>query len=377
VTVHPQEIIPSAGFQAMKITSGQYFLTQTEVVLHYIQLVIWPRPLVFDYAWPVVDSWQAVWPALAIMAGLLTLSIWALKTAPLWGFLGLSFFIILAPSSSFIPLNDLAFEHRMYLPSVCVILMMISGMRAIGNRLSSRAVRIKTGYQSVVGALILIFLVCLTVERTRDYTSGLRMWQDVVSKRPGNARALNNLATYLFVSGRTAEALPLYRRSLALNPDARAHMDFGHYLYEQGQWEEAKKYFAQALRYDPDYADAHLNLGVALSREGKNEEAFRHYVRVTRLQPDYGAAYNNMGAVLANQGKYSEAISYYEKAIAVGFKEADVLHNLGLAYAFTGQPRQALQNIKEALRINPNSEAARRDIAEIETHLKKEASVRE
>ncbi|MFZ5828801.1 MAG: hypothetical protein ACOY3P_01870, partial [Planctomycetota bacterium] len=108
------------GVLTDEVSSFDYALSQPAVVLHYLRLSFWPAGQVLDYAWPVaVPPTEIALPLLAI--GLLIgLTIWAAVRAPAMGALGGWFFLILAPTSSFAPIKDLAFEHRMYLPLAAV-----------------------------------------------------------------------------------------------------------------------------------------------------------------------------------------------------------------------------------------------------------------
>ena len=56
---------------------------------------------------------------------LLAGTIWALARKPWLGYLGVWFFVILAPTSSIVPIKDLAFEHRMYLPLAAVVVLAV------------------------------------------------------------------------------------------------------------------------------------------------------------------------------------------------------------------------------------------------------------
>ena len=91
-----------------------------------------------------------VWDAAknSIIVALLTATLWCLIRKPWLGFLGLWFFLILAPTSSFIPIKDMMFEHRMYLPlAAIVVLLVVGGCCA----LSGLAVRLSPGRVSSAG----------------------------------------------------------------------------------------------------------------------------------------------------------------------------------------------------------------------------------
>lgn len=127
----------TVGFAYKGVSPLEYALTQPGVILHYLRLAFWPHPLCLDYGWPVARTAAQILPGMIVIASLLLASLWALIRRPMVGFLGISFFVILAPTSSFMPIKDLAFEHRMYLPLICVTLAAVLAVDA-GLRKSLR-----------------------------------------------------------------------------------------------------------------------------------------------------------------------------------------------------------------------------------------------
>ncbi|MHC4446834.1 MAG: glycosyltransferase family protein, partial [Planctomycetota bacterium] len=120
---------PTAGFGYVGCTPLEYALTQPGVILRYLRLAIWPHPLCLDYGWPIARAaGNVLLPGVLIvtMAGVSVWSFLARKQA--WiGFLGLSFFLILSPTSSIVPFAHPAFEHRMYLPLAAVVTVLVFG----------------------------------------------------------------------------------------------------------------------------------------------------------------------------------------------------------------------------------------------------------
>ena len=57
------------------------------------------------------------------------------------------------------------------------------------------------------------------------------------------------------------------------------------------------------------------NLGIVLGMKGRNDEAIRFYEEAIRLKPDYAEARNNLGIALVRQGRITEAISQFQEAI--------------------------------------------------------------
>src|SRR5437764_5148375 len=128
----------SVGFKMKSLTPVEYLQTQFGVIVHYLRLALWPDALVLDYAWPVARTASAIIPFAAIIISLMAATLWALARRPAVGFLGAWFFLILAPTSSVMPIADLAFEHRMYLPLAAVIALFVIGGYAIGQMTIAR-----------------------------------------------------------------------------------------------------------------------------------------------------------------------------------------------------------------------------------------------
>jgi hypothetical protein len=177
-------------------TRWEYLLTEPGVILHYLRLAVWPYPLCFDYygCLPAGTGRSILLPTL-VMAALLGATAWKCKTNSAWGVLGAWFFLILAPSSSIIPLDSPVYEHRMYLPLAAVV----TGAVVVAFVLGKRLLRNPSG--SVLGwvacGFVVVPLAVLTIRRNRDYNSEVTIWQDTIEKNPNNPRSQNNLAWVL------------------------------------------------------------------------------------------------------------------------------------------------------------------------------------
>ena len=252
----PHDSTTSAGFSAPGISAASYAASQPGVLLHYLRLAIWPHPLALDYAWPPARSLTEILPSALGVAGLVAAALWALRHQPPLGFLGMWWWLILAPTSSFIPLADRAFEHRLYLPLAGIIALAVCA----GSRLLAQHRMLAIGLAvALIGAL-----GAGTIRRNHDYRSELAIWADTVATRPANPRARCNLGKALAVQG-------------ALQP--------------------AITQFAVALRLQPDDADAHYNIGLAYAKLGHDAQASAHYQEALRLNPQDQDARHDLALV--------------------------------------------------------------------------------
>jgi tetratricopeptide (TPR) repeat protein len=368
----------SAGPAYPAVGPVEYALTQPGVILHYLRLSLWPHPLCLDYAWPIARTWADILPPLLVLAVLLGATVWAWKTDPAWGFWGAWFFLILAPSSSVIPIADAAVEHRMYLPLAAVVTLGVSGLHAVAGRRAG-----------IVVAALAVALGYLTWRRNQDYRSELAIWQDTVARSPDNSRAHNNLGIALKQAGRVPEAIEHYEEALRTEPEyadahynlaiawqqtgrlreavahyteslrikpdhAEAHNNLGNALARLGRPHEAIAHFEEALRLKPEYADAHLNLGLALADLGRIQEAIRHCEQALRIGPDNAEAHNDFGIVLQREGNLPEAIGQYERALGIKADYAEAHNNLGMVLWRIGRRPEAIGHYEQALRIKPD-----------------------
>ncbi len=254
----------NAGFGYEGVTPWEYLRSQGGVILHYLRLSLWPDSLCLDYAWPVATSPLAIYLPGAIVLALLALSLWALWTLPRLGFLSLSFFLILAPTSSFMPIADLAFEHRMYLPLAAVVILALLALdRVLTRQLADGAARRKW-FLAITGCCAAALAV-RTVVRNQDYSNPYAMWAKVVQQNPDNARAHTNLAFLLDSAGKKEEAIAHLEAAMRTTPKyPRAFSFRGDMFAKQGETAAAIRLYEEALQIHPHYVTAHLHLAKVL-----------------------------------------------------------------------------------------------------------------
>ncbi len=350
---------PTAGFAYKGFTPLQYALTQPSVILHYLRLAFWPSPLCLDYGWgfgwPVARTVGEALPGLVVVGGLFAAMVYAWWRKPALGFLGAWFFLILAPTSSVVPIADLVFEHRMYLSLAAVVTLVVAGVFALQLKLSgARCAQGRTlGWG--VGGVAVVLLAFLTIQRNFDYRSELGIWQDTVGKSPGNPRAHYNLGVALEQAGRFPEAFQEYEQAVRIKPDYdEAQNNLGQALIGLGRFPEAVEHLEQALLVSPDFVEAHCNLGNALLQVGRGQDAITHLEQAIRLKPDLPVAHYNLGNAFSQAGRAQEAIAQYEEALRIrpDYTEAHV--NLGTVLQQAGRLKDAMAQYEQALLLRPD-----------------------
>ncbi len=379
----------TVGFSA-GASAWDYALNQSVMVTRYLRLAVWPRALVLDYGAPPPTSVHEVWPYLLVVALITVGTAAALIYRPALGFLGAWFCLILAPTSSVIPIaTEVGAERRMYLPLAAVVVLTVAcGWLGLRRRPGAVPALLVLG---VAGSLGLV-----SARRNTDFRSDEVLWRTVVERRP-HWRAHSNLGEALQRAGRRTEAIQQHREALRLNPeapearynlaldlerngeldesislykdylrlhpdDAPAHNQLGIALAKQGRSDDAIAEYREALRFDPGLLQAHRNLGTSLLQKEEPREATEHFERVLAAHPDDADAHNSLGVALAMQNKVDEAAIRYARAVQIDRENVDARMNLGRILLLKGRPTEAAEHFREAVRLKPELRPAVADL---------------
>lgn len=354
----------AAGFSFGGITPLEYALTQLWAICTYLRLSVFPYPLVFDYGWPIIRDSATLIVCGAIVFALLLFTGVGLWRNRWWGFVGAAFFLLLAPTSSFIPIRDTIFEHRMYLPLACVVILVAAGVQSVLRTCVERgglSPSTRRTASTSLCALVVLVLCTLTIRRNRLYHSEIVMWQDVVAKRPDNPRAQDTLGTFHDFRGRADLAIPFYRRALELKPDyVNPRFNLATALIAVGQVSEGIAEYRHVLELDPAHLYVRLSLGAELVQRGDQEEGMALLREGVARNANDPVAHLVLGESLILMGDREAALGALRQAIVLRpgfiqarFKLAETLRNLGR----TGE---AISEYQSILRDEPQFMPARR-----------------
>ncbi|MFM8892297.1 MAG: hypothetical protein ACKOTB_11875 [Planctomycetia bacterium] len=209
-----------------------YLLTQPRVILHYLRLAIVPTPLCFDYVWRTAETPAEFLPSLCWLLVPLGATMLGLVRWRPWAWLGVAFFLLLAPTSSIMPVIALAAEHRMYLPLAAVVATIVLVIDGMVGRLVTRgsgplpAWRSAAPAAAVVAAVVWIgTLAAMTRARNTVYATPGGIWLDVLAKQPVSTRALWNLAATCVDFGEIDSALRYADEAADINPALPIYRD--------------------------------------------------------------------------------------------------------------------------------------------------------
>ncbi len=193
-----------------------------------------------------------------------------------------------------------------------------------------------------------------------------------------NASTLLSLGGLLLRSARYAEAEPVYRGVLVLQPDdAEMHFRLGLVLAELKQTDAAVAAYRQALSLQPAYPDAWNNLGNLLKALDCDAEAEEAYQKALQQRPEDAAIHGNLGQLLQKNARHAEAAAALRQALSLKPDYAEGWANLGLALMSEGKNAEAEAAHRQALLLQPDNPAAHTRLANllIKTNRRAEAEV--
>jgi tetratricopeptide (TPR) repeat protein len=346
----------SAGFTSHDANAFSYALNQAVMIVRYIRLAFWPTDLVLYYGWPAVVSVRDVWPQLVLVLALVASAVWALWKRPRVGFLGVCFFITLAPTSSIVPITtEVAAERRMYLPLIALAALVILGLRKVLPRPSLRVAAV---------AIATVLLGARTLARNAEYGSSLRLAETTVEGWPSPA-AHSMLGVELAAAGRLPEAEHHLREAVADYPPARYYL--GTVLVAENRPAEAIGSFRSFIAAQPPQFEqvrlAHRELAGALAKSGLDDEAADEYRAALAADPGDTQAMRPLAQLLLAHQRFEESIPLLRQLTVARPDDAWAFGGLGVAQASTGHLDEAVDAFRRQVALDPGNDHARQNLA--------------
>lgn len=350
------------------ITPWEYLLTQSRVLIEYLLLSFWPASLTISYAdWSIARTVGEVVGSGFVIVLLLALSLFGLVRRSSAGLLGLSCFLILAPTSSFVPIvTEVAAERRMYLPLVAITLLFLIVLHHLYRKVSgTNFVSARNGLIATALTLALM-LASRTFARNEKYQEALSIWSTAAAVRPSNHVAHCGVGHTLLELKRPQEALSSLQRSVELKADyIDGLFHRGRAFHQLKQYADEVTSFRRVLELDPQHYDAMYNLGLALQLDNRHGEAVTVYSNLLKEKRNNARASLNMGVALSSLGRNKEAAQALRSALVVDPSLANARYNLAWTLSKLGRLDDAIREFTIFLQKYPHDVQARLELASV------------
>jgi tetratricopeptide (TPR) repeat protein len=367
----------SVGFATANISPWAYLLNQTMLIPHYLRLAVWPDSLVVYYGWPRALTLGDAWPYPAIVAGLLAATVIALVRRPVLGFLGAWVFLLLAPTSSILPIaTEVGAERRMYLPLAAIIALAVVGALFAWRRLTGATDpspaknndaaplwRAWSTAATITMVVVTALLSTMTIVRASEYRSALTLAETALQRWP-NANAEYLVGTELASAGRHGEAIRHLRDAVRGYPPAR--LSLGSELVATGKIDEALAELQAFVIDEPRLVStraARILMGRAFEAKREWPRAIEQFRLILATDPDDAQTHGLLADALAGQQAFTEAIPHYREFLDVHATDANAWTGLAIALAASGKPADAIAAFRNAVNAEPENGHFRQNLA--------------
>jgi Tfp pilus assembly protein PilF len=271
--------------------------------LHYVVKMLYPKGLAVLYPFSDKLKWDAA--ALAVMGVIVVLVLWGRGRR--WLVVGLLWYLgTLVPVIGLVQVGEQTMADRYtYLPLIGVFLIIAWAAVEIFSKMRYSRTLLASG-----AAAALIAMVLMT--RTQ-----VRVWQD---------------------------SSTLYKQALAITKDnVTAHYNYGVYLCDLEQYDEAIRHFKEVVRIYPEDLPVRENICVVLLAENKPDEAISCYTKALEEKkdwPEMHKMYNGLGCAYSKKGDLALAEINYRKALSLKPDYEPARKNLALLLAKQGKLSQ-------------------------------------
>ena len=344
----------TVGF-GLGTTSLEYLYSQCWAIAHYLRLVLWPDHLTYDYGPAPVRDLSGIPGAVGLtMLGIATVVAWRRSNTRWLAFLGSWFLLLLAPSSSFVPIRtEIAAERRVYLALAAAFGLVAVGLEWIRQTRSRRI----TVASYAGGAVVYVALIAASFQRSCLYQTPELLWRDAMIKRPNNARALNGVA----VAGMKrdpndlSEPDRLLERALSLDSNfVQAWQNRAVIAVHTNRFEDAESFLLRALAAEPGDSATNEQLGAVLVARGKPEQALPYLRQVARAFPN-AKSLTELGTAYLTSGHIDSAIVAFRRATEIDSTNVDALTYMGAALVESDRGSEALPYLRRSVRQAPGS----------------------
>jgi len=331
----------------------------------YIWQMIWPTNLAVFYPHP--ENHLAVWQLAASVALLLIITavvFFFRRTRPYLLVGWLWYLVMLLPVIGIVEVGLQGHADRYtYLPQIGLYLALTWLVVDLASALSLSK-QILPAFASVV---VLAFTAC-GFKQTSYWRNSETLWTHTLAVTKDNDVAHINFGMFLMDRGQFTDALAHFQTALDVRSRNSAqlhyalslaliHSDIGNALASKRQLDDAIAHFRQAIELKPDYADAHYNLGIALLKKGEIENAIAEFRQTLSIHPADEGAHTSLAIALMRKSAIAEAIQHYEAALAIDSDSVVALNNL--AWILATSPDAAFRDGQRAVELA--SKAVQRD----------------
>jgi tetratricopeptide (TPR) repeat protein len=322
--------------------------------VRYLGKFFWPENLCIYYPhpghWPLINVLAAT--LLLICVSLLAVSQWRRRP---WLFTGWFWYLgTLVPVIGLVQLESQSMADRYtYVPLIGVYVMLVWVLCELTERWRQRTVFLCT-----FAITATIACVALTRYEIGFWKDDFTVWSRAISVTENNYIAHNNLGI-LFRPTRVDAAFKEFQEAVRINPDfADAQRYLADEFRTRGFLDEAIIHDQKSLEDDPTSGWAEYALGTAFWEKGQVDEAIVHFQKSVEVEPDYMESHKSLALIFDKRGQMGKAIAHFKVIASYEPENARAQNDLGVVYYRNKQVNEAINQFQKALKLEPDLAAA-------------------
>lgn len=337
-----------------EITRLQRSMSGARIVFYYISLILFPAPsrMMLMYNYPESKSLIEPFTTIIAIMTISTLIIFAfrLKKKPVISFFILWYFCNLVLESTLVKLF-LVFEHRIYLPSIGIIAILVF---IISSRMIDR--KFKSTTQSIIFIPVMIALATATYSRNGAWKDEITFYEDNLEKNPISNSVRINLGIAYMNNDMPEKAMEKFDTAIRRSPEnLKGYTNKGILLNKQGMYDKALEQFETAIKISPYSHAAHLHKGIALEKKNMLDLAMKEFNLAIELIPGYPLAYYNKGIVYNKTGMLDKAIEQFDIAIRLSPESFKPHYHKAVNYTKKWMLKEAISEFNMAISLDPEN----------------------
>jgi tetratricopeptide (TPR) repeat protein len=313
----------TAGFGMKDLPWYQYFFTQCRALFVYIGMFLLPANLTADWDFAIsrtVLDRGAIVGLVLLLA--LTAAAWHYRRRfPLAGYGFFVFLVMMAPTSSFLPIRDPIAERRLYSAILGLLLIVVD---LVG--------RVKVDRRVLAGACVVVILLAAagTYARAGVWSDAIVLWEDTARKAPNKPRVRFQLG-YAYFSSNPAQydrAVAEFEKAAQLGkPDYNLLVDWGLAYDGAGRMDDALAKLRTAALMEPT-AHVYTQIAVVYAERQRWPEALDALATAEKLDPNFAPTYVYRGNIFLNTNRCADAVREYQRALAIQADNEEAIQNL-------------------------------------------------
>jgi tetratricopeptide (TPR) repeat protein len=316
----------TAGFGMKDLTWYQYLFTQFRALFVYIGIFVLPVNLTAD--WDFAFS-RTLFDRGAIVGLLVLLALIAVawryrRRFPLASYGFFVFLLLMAPTSSVLPIRDPIAERRLYFSMLGLLLIVVDLLARV---------RFEKRVLAGACAAVVLLLAIGAHARAEVWSNPVSLWEDTVRKSPGKSRARLQLAQSYYDDGQYQRALDEYEQASRLQkPDYNMLVNWGLAYQRLNQLDQALAKLQQAAALEQT-AHVYSQIGMIYVQRMQQPQALQALATAEKLDPSWAATYNYRAKLYFQLNDLAPAIANYRRALALNPRLSDARDELMRAEA--------------------------------------------